>query len=256
MRTAFVAMLLLVLASCSVSNTIEKGLSAQERATIRGAIGDISRGDSAALARRMPPELLAKIPAAELAMNRAMPTPPLEVSLLNAEWSITGPNRTANAVYQVHGRSGWAIVEAHTSTFRGRTSLTGIFVRRVPSDPRSLNGLDAQKAGVTHFAMISLMVAAAAVTVAALFRIWRSGLFQRRWLWTIGALNGVMTLRLDWTTGHLFFQPFSVQLFSVSATKQPIFAPWVLGVSIPLVASIVLFRHRAQDDASAEADAV
>lgn len=141
-------------------------------------------------------------------------------------------------------------------TVQGRTSLTGIFVRRIPTDPQSLNGFSLQKAGLSHYLMIMIMFAAVVVTVAALFRIWRSGLFHRRWLWTIGALIGITTLRLDWTTGHLFFQPVSAQLFSVSAMKQPIYSPWVLAVSIPLVALIVLLRPNGtrQGDISTEAD--
>lgn len=258
MRTALVAMFLLVLASCSISNTIEKGLTAQERAIIRGAIEDISRGDSAALARRMPPELLAKIPAAELAMNRAMPSPPLEITILNANWSITGPNRKANAVYQVRGQSGWALVEARTLTIRGRTSLTGIFVRPAPSNAASLNRFTQTKPGLRHVLMLSAMMAAVGVTIAALMRIWRTELFNRRWLWTIGALNGVTMLGMNWTTGVLHFQPLSLQLFSASASKAPIYAPWVLSVSFPLVALVALFWRRGdgKDDVSGEADAV
>ena len=88
---------------------------------IRGAIDDISRGDSARLARKMPHELSAEIPAAQIAMHRAMPKPPLEVTILNANWSIVGRERKANAVYQIRGQSGWAIVQARTLTIGGRT---------------------------------------------------------------------------------------------------------------------------------------
>lgn len=258
MRTALTALFLFLVAACSASNTIEKGLTPQERAVIRGAIGDISRGDSAALARRMPPELLAKIPAAELAMNRAMPKPPLEISILNANWLIAGPDRKANAVYQVRGQSGWALVEARTLTTAGRTSLTGIVVRPASSDPASLNGFMQTRPGPAHVMMLLAMIAAIAVTIAGLLRIWRTNLFKWRWLWTIGALIGVTTLRMNWTTGAFYFQPLFFQLFSAGAAKSPIYGPWMLSVSIPLVALVTLFwgRVRKENGVSFEADAV
>ena len=257
MRTALTAMFLLVLTSCSISNTIEKGLTRQERAIIRGAAEDISHGDSAALARRMPPELSSKIPAAELAMNRAMPKPPLEITILNANWSITGPDRKATAVYQVRGQSGWALVEARTLTVRGRTSLTGIFVRPASSDAASLNRFSETKPGPTHLLMLLAMMAAVGVTVAALLRIWRTKLFKRRWLWTIGALIGVTTLRMNWSTGDFYFQPLFLQLFSAGAAKSPIYAPWTLSVGLPLIALIALLKHRGvtKDGARVEPDA-
>lgn len=244
MRNIFVVLLLLLLIACSASGAIERGLKPQERAIIRGAVDDLARGDTGALSRKMPAELATKLRQVEPVMKEAMPAPPLKVTILNARWLITGQDRRANAVYQVEGRSGWALVEADTLTSGGKTVLTGFYVRRTPSSPSGLNPLSLQVIGAGHIVMLGAMLSAIGVTIAALLRIWRSGSFNRRWLWTIGALLGIMRLQMNWTTGEFLFLPFQVQTFSAGAIKSPIYAPWVLSVSAPLVAIIVLLRHR------------
>jgi hypothetical protein len=248
MRNIFVALSLLFLVACSASDAVEKGLKPQERNVIRGAIDDVARGDTGALSQKMPAELAAKLRNVEPVMRNAMPTPPLKVTILNARWSITGQDRRANAIYQIEGRSGWALVEADTLTSAGKTMLTSFYVRRTPSRPSGLNSLSLQVIGVGHIVILGAMLAAVGVTIVALLRIWRSGSFNRRWLWTIGALLGITRLQMNWTTGEFLFLPFQVQIFSAGAIKSPIFAPWILSVSVPIVAIIVLLRHRKSSE--------
>jgi hypothetical protein len=251
MRTISAAFFFFLLASCSPSDTLEKGLTTQERAIVRGAVGDVSRGNTQALGQKVAPELSAKIPAAQPAMQSALPAAPFEMSLLSASWSITGPNRVARMVYEVHGKSGWALVEASTLTSDDRTALTSIYIQPTPAAASKLNGFELRSAGISHILMIVAMIVAVAVTIAALLRIWRSGRFSRRWLWTIGAIFGLTTLRLNWTTGAFEFQPISFLLFSVSAFKTPIYAPWVLSVAFPVVALIALLPHRNETESGA-----
>jgi hypothetical protein len=254
MRAVLFALMMLILSACSTSAVIETQLTPQERTLIRGAIEDISRGDGPALAKKVPPELTAKIAPALPQMQRALPSGPLEISLDNMDWRSINGTRSAHAVYQVHGQSGWALVEATTQSGGRTTTLTGIFVQKTATSPRELNGFSLARAGPSQWAIMATIVAAVAVTVAGLIRIWRSGLFGRRWLWTIGALIGVTTLKLNWSTGATLFQPISFQLFSVSVSKQPIYAPWILSVSLPLVALIALFRRRRPKSTSEGAD--
>jgi hypothetical protein len=244
MRSLFIALFLIILTSCSPSKALESGLRPQERAVIRGAIDDIARGDAASLAKKTPPELTPKLQPAFGKMQQMLPSPPLEVTLTNANWTVGSADRSLHAVYEVHGRNGWALVEATAQTSGGRTLLTGIYIAPSAGNPRNLNGFSLAGADASRWTMLAAMLAAVAVTIAALVRIWRSGRFERPWLWTIGALIGITSLKMNWSTGQMSFQPISLQLFSASAMKQPIYAPWVMGVSVPLFAIIALFRRR------------
>lgn len=253
MRSIFIAAILIVLGGCSPSSLIEKGLTPQERGVIRGAIDDITRGDGASLAKKMPPELASRIQPAMPRMREALPSPPLQISLTGANGTGGQGKRELEAVYEVHGKTGWALVQASTETSAGNTLLTSIYVQRTAGDPMKLNGFSLADAGVAKYAMLAAMIAAVAVTITALLRIWRSDAFERRWLWTIGTLVGVMSLKLNWTTGQFFFQPISFQIFSAGAVKSPVYAPWVMSLALPLVAIIALFRKgKARVEAAGE----
>jgi hypothetical protein len=245
---------MVLFAACSPSKFPESLLTQEERAIVRGAVNDVSNGEYARLATKVEPEIAAQLGNAAPAMQRALPARPLELSALNANVSVSGDTRVANAVYQAKGGTGWALIEATTQTRAGQTRLAGLYVQKVESEPRHLNEFRLMNAGVAAWAMLGGMIAAVAITIAALVRIWRSGLFGRRWLWTIGTLIGVTTLKMDWSTGEFAFQPVAFQIFSASALKQPVYAPWILGVSLPLVALIALIRREGRrEDVSAEA---
>lgn len=206
-------------------------------------MNDLAQGNSQSLERRVAPQLVAKLRPAEAAMQAVTPKPPVQADLLKASWSL-GSDRSTKAVYQVHGANRWALVEAASQTSGDRTFLTGIYVQPLKDDPKRLNGFDLATAGAAQWGVLLAAIAAFGTTVAALIRIRRSGLFERRWLWTIGSLFGVMLLRVNWTTREVGFEPLYLQLFSASALKQPIFAPWIISASLPLVAIIALMKKR------------
>lgn len=252
MRHLLIAAFMLV-ASCSPSKFPESLLTNDERALVRGAVNDVSNGDVGRLSTKVEPDIAKQLGSEAPAMQRALPARPLQLTALNANVALTGGTRVANAVYQAKGRTGWALIEATIQTRDGQTRLAGLYVEKVQSEPKRLNEFRLMDAPAAGWPMLGAMIAAAATTLAALMRIWRSDLFVRRWLWTIGTLIGVSTLKMDWSTGAFAFQPVSFQIFSVSALKQPVYAPWVLGVSIPVVALIVLIKRRRREDVSAEA---
>ena len=243
MRFLLLSLLLALIAGCTPNKLEKTVLTDQERSLIRGGIDDVARGDADALARKMPPGVAAKVPGAMPAMRHALPPPPLEVSVSNANWTSDGTTRKAHAVYQIRGNGSWALVEASTIATGGRTQLESLYITPTASDPQQLNSFSLSNAGLGGSAMIAAMLAVIGVTTAALVKIWRSGLFRRRWLWTIGALVGIGVFKLDWTSGAWNIQPFYIQLLSVGAVKQPVYAPWVLSVSIPIVAIIALLKQ-------------
>jgi len=242
MRLFLLAFLVAFVAGCSPSKLERTILNEQERQLARGAIDDLSRGDQGAFSRRLPSDLAQRLVAAFPSMRAAVPPPPFEVSLSNANRTSSGGVRTIDAVYEIKGGSKWALVELTMETKGGQLSLTSFYIRQTPGDPEKLYGFGLADAGIGGWAMLLVMAAAVGITIAALVRIWRSGMFRRRWLWTIGTLLGVSIFKLDWSSGAWGFQPLYVQLFSVGAFKQPIYSPWILSVSVPVVALIALFK--------------
>jgi hypothetical protein len=246
MRFIILAALLGFLSACSPGKVVETILTEQERALVRGAVNDVAKSDGDSLATKLRTDLAPQLRPLMPAMRQALPEPPLELSALHTTATVTGDSRLAEAVYQVRGRDGWALVEASIETAGGPPKLVGFYIEPTPGEPMSMNAFRLGGAGTAGLAMLAAMLAAVLVTIAGVMRIWRSGLFRHRWLWTLGALIGITTLSMNWSTGAVQFQPIAVQILSVSAVKQPVYAPWVLGVSIPVVALIALARRRRE----------
>ena len=243
MRIVLLVFLTAFLWACSPSKLEETALSPQERALVRNALQDVTLNDTGKLAQKVPPELAPKLSEAMPAMRAALPEPPFDLSMTNANWNMTGAIRRVHAIYELKGKNGWALVDTTMESSGGRTLLTGLYIQKTGGDPQRLNGFTLGNAGAGGWGMLLAMLAALGVTVAALVKIWRSGMFRRRWLWTIGTLIGVTIFRLNWTTGEWGFQLFYIQLFSAGAFKQPVYAPWILSVSVPVVAIIALFKQ-------------
>lgn len=254
MRLMLTSLLTALVSACSPTSVVEKLLMPEERQLVASAVEDVDRGDGESLSKKVPPQVAKDFQAALPAMREALPPAPRQVTMVNANVTSSGGVRTVSALYQVKGQASWALMEAVMTTRGARTTLTGLHLQRTAVEPMKLNKFSLADAGAGGWAMLVAMLAAVCLTIAALVRIWRSGLFERRWLWTLGALVGITTLRMNWATGAVSFQPLSFQILSVSAVKTPPFAPWSLGVSIPLVALIAFLRRdrRAKAEVSSE----
>ena len=81
----------------------------------------------------------------------------------------------------------------------------------------------------------------------------------RRWRWVAASLIGVSAVYVNWTTGEVSSQLFTVQLFSAGAVRASEFAPWILAFSFPVGTLIALERYRkwrAERNSSAPATVV
>ena len=100
-------------------------------------------------------------------------------------------------------------------------------------------------AGVGGVLLLTLPLAALAISLAAIVRVWRSGLFMRRWLWTLGCIPGLSLLSIFWPTGRLSWQPFYVSLLPVGFEQiGPLPDSWRFTATLPILAIIVLLRRR------------
>ena len=244
MRTALLAFWMIFLVSCSPNQLEETALTQQERSLARGAVNDVARGDVASFEKKLPSAMRGHAQVAVRQMQAEMPPPPYKLTFSNAQWTASGGTRTAQAFYIVEGKDRWRLADIMMQSSGGQLNLIGFHLGRFPSDPKVATAFSLADAKPAGWMMLVAMAAAFGTTIAALVRIWRSGLFSRRWLWTIGTVIGVASVKLNWTTGEWAFQPLSIQFFSVSALKQPIYMPWVLGASLPVVALIVLIRRK------------
>lgn len=240
MRVVIMVLVAMLAASCSFEDTLRRLANPQDLALGERAVRALAAGDSARLAAAVAPELRPRLAMLVDPMRRMLPPAPLNLVVADYRSFTGGGQRQTMIGFEARGGGRYALVQVTILTrVSAPPALVGLFVTPLDGPLAAQNAWAKGKAGIAGWLMIAAMVAAVATTIAALVKIWRQP-FRRRWLWTLGSLFGVMAVRLNWATGEWAFQPIFVSLFSVSATKQPVYAPWMLTVSLPVVAIVAL----------------
>ncbi|MBY8821882.1 hypothetical protein [Sphingomonas colocasiae] len=253
---AWLALLIapMTLAACSQQQMLDTLSSPEDRALAQAAIRDVAAGDQAALARKLPPGAAREVAAAMPRMRAELPdtrTPGMrlvDASFVSTVATGSIPIRRAFLAYEVTGANARALARIEIVRTKELATIANLHVMRIDRPVAELNAFTLSGKSFTHYALLLLAIAAVAVTVAALVRIWRGRVVRRRWLATLGCLAGIGRVSIDWTTGQIFAQPLYVQIFSASAIKQGALGAWIISVSIPAVAIYILIRRKRPHD--------
>lgn len=94
-----------------------------------------------------------------------------------------------------------------------------------------------------HYLLLLGFALSVALMITAVVMSVRTPNLRRRWLWILASLAAVSQIGLNWTTGLVKFVLLHGALIGVAISKDDTqFAPWVLKVSIPIGAIIVIYR--------------
>jgi hypothetical protein len=256
LRYGLLILLGLFAAACTQRQVLEKVTWPEDRDLAVRAIHDVQNGDANALADKLPPELRPAIGAALPRMRAALPdAQQSQIELVDGRFveRLTGGERSREAylAYEISGGGSYALAQVTIIRHGGPPTITSLFVNHLAGPVSSLNRFTLLGKSAAQYAILMLAIAAVAVTVAALVRVWRSGRFGRRWLWTIGCLIGLTTLSVNWTTGKVWFRPIYLEIFSAGFVKSGL-GPWIISAGIPLVALYVLLARRGLSDETEE----
>lgn len=154
-----------------------------------------------------------------------------------------GASKTTNLSYQIEHSKGWlagTVVIAHEA---GVASITSARFNRIPASLEELNRFTFANKGAGHYAIFAAAIAVVVFIIWTLVVCARSTI-RRKWLWVIFILLGIGTVKLNWSTGETRVQPISVQLLGASGSAAGPYAPWTIGVSLPLGAIVFLLRRK------------
>ena len=164
-------------------------------------------------------------------------------------------SRRTDMTLQMELSTGW-FAGTVVTTIEGGTRK--IFIANFQSTPDSLenmNALNLMDRPILGLLFLPLMIVMPLFSIYALVLCVRTPL-KRKWLWIVFILFSVTTLRLNWSTGGLHFQPLSVQLLGASFFRNGLVGPWIFGLSFPLGALLFLLKRRSlMSQAAAAADA-
>lgn len=246
LRRVCVILICLLAAACSQQQLLESVSFQEDRSLAIQAVEDIASGDLSSLEAKAPPQLRSQVASALPDMRSALPALRGNAKLIDARFlqrfSGEEEHRQAYLAYELSAAGRHALAQ-FTIVRDGPTAfITEMAVHRLNAPVSAINTFSLTGKSWPHYGILLAAVAALTVTLFGLLRVWRSGAFSRRWLWTIGCLFGVTRFTVDWATGELLFAPLYIQVLSVGAFKPGVLAPWAVSVGIPVVALYVLFR--------------
>lgn len=158
--------------------------------------------------------------------------------------STSGSARTVSLTYELHLSNGWFAGTVVILEKGGSRKITSATFSQNPSSLAELNAFTAAVFGLRHLLFLVGCAGAPLLSVWALVRCIRSRV-RRKWLWIIFIILGVVTFRLNWTTGQMSVQFLSVQLFGFGVLRMGVVGPWILSFALPLGAVVFLNRRKA-----------
>ncbi|WP_296596434.1 hypothetical protein [Phenylobacterium sp.] len=106
-----------------------------------------------------------------------------------------------------------------------------------------------------HYVFLAGGVASLMLMLAAVVKVLRQEGLRWRWAWALFALVGGVTLQMNWATGEVTINWFTLQLIGAGAvTSLPGLTPWILTFTLPIGAMLILGGEWAKADRTPAGD--
>jgi hypothetical protein len=182
-------------------------------------------------------------------MRRKLPAEKrVQVTLAGAWWFKnlrTGQDLTT-LDYQVRGTREQAFIRLGLTHRNGQVLVAQFEAARLSRPMEETNAFRLAGKSWAHLAFLLFTLLTAVLILASLVTLARSTGGRWRWAWALGSLFGFGQVVINWTTGQIGVSPLHVQLLGVQVVRTGPVGPWVVGWSLPLVAILVLWRHRGR----------
>ena len=250
MRRLLTLLLPLLFAACRSPATLEWASDPEDRALARAAITELAAGNRLAFARKLPAQIRPQLAnqfapmRAGLPFNAITETKLVDAGWLSTRWASGLAYRDARLAYELSSGDQRALVQMVIRRQEGKAMIVTFNVSKIDQPARDINAFRLGNMSLANFLIAALAIAGSATTLIAIRRIWTSGLFRRRWLWTIGCLLGLFRISTLWGTSEVQFLPLQLTLFSAGFLRQGL-GPWTIIAGVPVVSIWVLLRHRA-----------
>jgi hypothetical protein len=125
--------------------------------------------------------------------------------------------------------------------------VQGFYFNVLSNEQYHANDFDQVEITPAHLLIVLYSLLSVGVTVLAIVLCLRSS-FRRKWLWILGFLVSFPTVCFNWTTTEISFELIRFTLLGFAFSRHPLFAPWTLCTTIPIVSItfVVLWFHRRQ----------
>jgi hypothetical protein len=208
---------------------------------------DIRHHDNDAAVLRFDPRLATPdLPAQLASIQRLLPAEePSDRRQISTNIMTSAGNNIISVAdeYDFPGR----VALVQTRLFRpanGDTWLVqGFHVQVATSAELAVNDFTLLGKPVGRYAFLLLMLAVPAIMLAAVVKIYRTPELMHKWLWALGCVVGLGSVSVNWANGAVQYNLVSLQFLGVGFSRaNSRFAPWMLAISLPVLALLVLAR--------------
>lgn len=233
-------------ASCNQQKLIDQFTPKAEAAMAKSTLDDLRKGKLDTIESRLAPNLR-NDPAVDAKLHQLAgyfpPGEPHSMKTVGAFSNTFNGVKHVRLTYEYQFDASWLVAEVAMVQDGDKILIEGLHVNRTEHSLAQTNAFSLQGKGPMAWLMMGLVCVLPLFCLFAFVLCLRTPMRERKWLWAIFTLIGVVTVRLNWANDDFSVSLISVQLFSASAS-QFLNGPWTLGVSFPLGAMMFLLRRR------------
>lgn len=172
--------------------------------------------------------------------------PPDSTTLIGVHLQSPSGSRFVNLSWEYRSQGQWIATNvAARHSPPGSPRVAGFSAYPLNQSLRTLNAFTLRGRSAVHVTWLLGVVGMPLFCLAVATRLVTARGMPKRWIWALVALIGVSRFSLDWTTGHVAFQPLYLTLFAAAATNAGPAAPWILTFALPVGAAVGLARYRS-----------
>lgn len=240
------------LAACSQADSASAISSQEDRRFAEKALRNVINSDEAALLAVSEASIRPAIHASFARMREALPFDGIqEIALVSANRSrfrsLQGVSSDrATLAYDIVSGSHHSLAIVSVMRQDGRPSITGLSIQRIDRPASEINAFRPTEASLENITILLLMIGSLATSAAAIARIWRSGLFRHKWVWTFISLLGVFGLSTFWGVPRFNIEIFKITFFPVGLVAASVWNPWWFATTLPVGAiATLIVAHRS-----------
>lgn len=241
---SYMAVLLFV-SACSQADMLEKFIPKQEDANARAYIQELQDRRLDNIEEHLDSSI--KTPSVHATLEKMssfFPSDSLKsIKPVGAHTFTNNGVKEVNLTYEFEYPSKWLLVNVATRSKDGKTSIIGFNVVPQADSLENINKFSLTGKSISQYAFLALAIALVIFTLVTLVACIRIRPMKRKWLWIVGILCGIGKFGLNWTSGQIFFNVITVQLFSVSAFSE-LYGPWMVSISFPIFAILFWIKRK------------
>jgi hypothetical protein len=217
-----------------------------EESIARAHIEDLRNGKYSSVEAAFDPRYATQALPAQLTKVASFfpTTTPLSVKLVGSNVFYLSATTSYRLSYEYEFPHQWLFAEVLMQKINGVLRVEGVRVVPLSTSLERGNGLFFAGKSAVQIVFLIVMIVNAIFICASGFACLAAPITRMKWVWVIFVLFGLVTIRLNWTTGELSEQLISFVFFGAGITKV-FYEPAMLQIGLPIGAVIFWMRRNS-----------